>query len=198
MSQPRLFLQTERLHLREFTMDDGERIVELDADPEVMRYVSFGAPTPRATILQKVLPAWIQQTGRRDGTGFWAAEDSTNCFVGWFHLRVDRFEAAEYEVGYRLRRECWGQGYATEGARAVIEHGFRVSRFPKITARTLVGNLRSQRVMQKCGLEFESHFVYPEYMLRGGTVEERRAVKYSAMREEWERWAAASLPTRDV
>jgi RimJ/RimL family protein N-acetyltransferase len=182
----KVFLETTRLRLREFTIDDVDHIVELDGDREVMRYISFGAPTPRATIADKVLPSWIKYYERSDRIGFWAAEQlTTNQFIGWFHLRPDRFVPAEQELGYRLRRAAWGQGLATEGALALVADGFQVSKFPKITARTLLQNRPSQRVMQKCGLAFEEQFVYPEHILRGGTEESRRAVKYSAERDSW-------------
>jgi RimJ/RimL family protein N-acetyltransferase len=186
MSQPTIFLTTQRLRLRQFTLADVDHVVALDSDPEVMRYISFGAPTPREVIEQRVLPSWIKYYERDERIGFWAAELlSTSEFIGWFHLRPDRFVPEEQELGYRLRRDMWGKALATEGSLALIAAGFRLSKFDKISARTLLGNLGSQRVMQKCGLTLEEHFDYPEHILRGGTVESRRAVKYSASREAW-------------
>lgn len=182
----RVFLETDRLRLREFTLDDADRIVELDGDPEVMRFISYGAPTPRATIVEKVLPGWMSYYKRDERVGFWAAEiRSSGEFVGWFHLRPDRFVAEEQELGYRFKQSAWGRGYATEGSMALLRDGFGVSKFQKITARTLLQNIGSQRVMQKCKLVLEENFVYPEHILRGGTEESRRAVKYSALREPW-------------
>ncbi|HYM34125.1 MAG TPA: GNAT family N-acetyltransferase [Steroidobacteraceae bacterium] len=182
----KIFLETARLRLREFSMDDVDHIVALDSDPEVMRYISFGAPTPRETIVTRVLPSWLKYYGNNERNGFWAAElKSTGEFIGWFHLRPDRFDAGEQELGYRVRRDMWRHGFATEGSRALLQDGFIISQFPKITARTLLANVGSQRVMQKCGLQFETEFIYPEHMLRGGTEEMRRAVKYSALRNQW-------------
>jgi RimJ/RimL family protein N-acetyltransferase len=182
----RTFLETERLRLREFTLDDADRIVELDGDPEVMRFISYGAPTPRSTIVEKVLPSWMSYYKRAERVGFWAAEvRATGEFAGWFHLRPDRFVAEEQELGYRFKKSTWGRGYATEGSLALLRDGFAMSSFPKITARTLLQNVGSQRVMQKCGLTLEEHFTYPEHILRGGTEESRRAVKYSARRDAW-------------
>jgi RimJ/RimL family protein N-acetyltransferase len=183
---PKVFLETARIRLREFTLDDVDRIVELDSDPEVMRFISYGSPTPRTTIAEKVLPSWLAYYKRNERIGFWAAAlKTTGGFVGWFHLRPDRFVAGEQEIGYRFRRDAWGFGYATEGSMALLRDGFAISKFPKITARTLLGNIASQRVMQKCGLTLEENFVYPEHILRGGTEDARRAVKYSALRDEW-------------
>jgi RimJ/RimL family protein N-acetyltransferase len=118
--------------------------------------------------------------------GFWAAELlTTHEFIGWFHLRPDRFEPAQQELGYRFFKAQWGKGFASEGGQALVADGFNVSKFEVISARALQANLASQRVMQKCGLKFETEFVYPEHILRGGTEEQRRAVKYSLRREEW-------------
>jgi RimJ/RimL family protein N-acetyltransferase len=186
MSQSTTFLTTQRLQLRQFTLADIDHVVALDSDPEVMRFISYGAPTPRDVIEQRVLPSWIKYYERDERIGFWAAELlSTGEFIGWFHLRPDRFVPEEQELGYRLRRDAWGKGLATEGSLALIADGFSASKFSKITARTLLGNLGSQRVMQKCGLTLEENFVYPEDVLRGGTEDSRRAVKYSTRRDVW-------------
>jgi RimJ/RimL family protein N-acetyltransferase len=185
MPQPTIYLQTSRLRLRHFTLADVEHIVALDSDPEVMRYISYGAPTPRDVIEKRVLSSWLKYYERAEHIGFWAAESATNEFIGWFHLRPDRFAPDEYELGYRLRRDCWGKGFATEGSLALLADGFGVSKFDRICARTLLGNIGSQRVMQKCGLTLEATFVYPEHILQGGTEEARRAVKYSATRDDW-------------
>jgi RimJ/RimL family protein N-acetyltransferase len=174
------------LRLREFTLDDVERIAALDSDPEVMRYISYGAPTSRETIATKVLPGWLRFYEKAERVGFWAVELlATGEFLGWYHLRPDRFVATEQELGYRFRRDSWGKGFATEGSMALLADGFQISKFQKITARTLLRNLASQRVMQKCGLALEEYFVYPEHILRGGSEESRRAVKYSAVRDQW-------------
>jgi len=180
---PIVFLETARLRLRQFTLADVDNIAALDSDPQVMRYISYGAPTPREVIERRVLPSWIDYYAGESRIGFWAAELlATDDFIGWFHLRPDRFVPEEQELGYRLCREHWGKGLATEGSLALLADGFGVSQFDKITARTLLGNWASQRVMQKCGLSLEEYFVYPEHVLRGGTEESRRAVKYSATR----------------
>ncbi len=186
MTQPIVFLETKRLRLRQFTLADVDHVVALDSDPEVMRYISYGTATPRDVIEHKVLPTWMKYYVGDRRVGFWAAELlATTKFLGWFHLRPDRFVPEEQELGYRLCRDTWGKGLATEGSLALIADGFSVSQFDKISARTLMGNIASQRVMQKCGLKLEEDFFYPEHILRGGTEESRSAVKYSATRDAW-------------
>ena len=121
------FLETERLVLRHFTEDDVDNLVELDGDPEVMHFINGGRPTPREEIASDVLPAFLGYYERFEGYGFWAAVDkSTGRFLGWFHFRPARgAPAGEIELGYRLRRSAWGQGYATEGLAGVDREGLR-------------------------------------------------------------------------
>jgi RimJ/RimL family protein N-acetyltransferase len=110
-----VFLETERLLLRRFTNDDVDNLYHLDADPEVMRYVTGGATTPREEVEHVDLPAFMSYYDRFDGYGFWAAIDkSTGQFLGWFHLRPQEGDPVDQpELGYRLRREVWGMGYGT-------------------------------------------------------------------------------------
>lgn len=122
----RVFLQTERMVLREFTADDVDHLVELDSDPDVMLYITGGVPTSRTEIEQETLPAFLAYYERTPGFGFWAAiERATGEFLGWFHFRpAPGHPADEPELGYRLRRSAWGKGYAAEGSRALIDKGF--------------------------------------------------------------------------
>ena len=77
-----IFLETERLVLRQFTEDDIDDLVELDSDPEVMHFINGGRPTPRPEIESDVLPAFLDYYERFDGYGFWAAiEKSSGRFV---------------------------------------------------------------------------------------------------------------------
>ena len=179
-------LETARLRLRHFTADDVDRLVELDSDPEVMRYITFGAPTPREQYVDDFLPRWFAIYCETPVLGYWAAEErATSEFLGWFHLRPDRIEAGEQELGYRLRRASWGRGFATEGAAALVEHGFG-----RVGADDLGACARRQRasqaVMQKCGLRYEADFVYPQDMIAARSAAECAAVKYSITRSQWQ------------
>jgi RimJ/RimL family protein N-acetyltransferase len=110
-----IFLETGRLVLRRFTAADVDNLADLDADPDVMRYINGGVPTSRDDIESEFLPAFLSYYQRYRGYGFWAViEKSTGAFLGWFHFRPGR-EAApgEVELGYRLRKSAWGHGYAT-------------------------------------------------------------------------------------
>lgn len=181
-----ILLETERLRLRRFVPSDLDRLVELDADPEVTRYTSYGEPTPRERYEREILPRWFAYYENTPLIGYWAAESRADGeFLGWFHLRPDRFDEGEQELGYRFRRAAWGRGYATEGGRALLAHGFGAVGATKVSARTLARNMGSRRVMEKCGLVYERDFVWPEDVLAGRTEEERAGVKYSITRPQW-------------
>jgi len=181
-----ILLETARLRLRRFVQADLDRLVELDSDPEVMRHISYGVPTPRERYELEILPRWFAFYDASPLLGYWAAElKGSGEFIGWFHLRPDRFDAGEQELGYRMKRSVWGQGYATEGGRALVAHGFQRVGARKISARTLGANLGSRRVMEKCGLAYECDFVYPEDILAGRSEAERAAVKYSVTQSCW-------------
>ena len=83
-----VFLETQRLVLRRFTVADADDLESLDADPDVMRFVTGGVPTSRDEIENEVLPAFLSYYRRYEGFGFWAAaEKATGEFLGWFHFR---------------------------------------------------------------------------------------------------------------
>ena len=148
-----VFLETERLILRRFTEDDGDNLFDLDRDPEVMRFLNGGHPTPRNVMDNEILPRFLQYYERFEGFGVWAAiEKSTGDFLGWFGFRPPEGGTEPVELGYRLRRSAWGKGYATEGARALIRKGFTELGVQRVVATTYQDNLASRRVMEKAGL----------------------------------------------
>jgi RimJ/RimL family protein N-acetyltransferase len=181
-----ILLETERLRLRRVVPSDLDWLVELDADPEVTRYTSYSQPTSRRRYETEILPRWFAHYAATPLIGYWAAElRASGEAVGWFHLRPDRFDEGDQELGYRLKRLAWGRGYATEGGRALVAHGFGSVGAEKISARTLTRNFGSRRVMEKCGLVYERDFVWPEDVLAGRSEDERAAVKYSITRPRW-------------
>jgi len=186
-----IVLETPRLRLRHIVPADLDTLVELDADPQVMRYISYGEPTSRTRYEQDYLPRFLAYYTSTPLLGYWIAETRVDDeFIGWFHLRPDRIDAGEQEIGYRLRRAAWGQGYATELGRALVAHGFERVGAPVISARALRDNAASRRVMEKCGLGHERDFTWPPEVLPGRTAGERAGVKYSLSREAWLRQQA--------
>jgi RimJ/RimL family protein N-acetyltransferase len=185
-----IFLETEHLLLRRFTEDDVDALVELDGDPDVMRFITGGLPTPRREIENDVLPAFLAYYECFEGYGFWAAvEKSTGQFLGWFHFRPpEAAQPGEVELGYRLRNSAWGKGYATEGSQALIQKGFAELGVQRVVASTMVVNVASRRVMEKAGLRFVRKFHQPwPYRIEG---ENEGDVEYALLRSEWEQLTA--------
>ncbi|MFJ8688549.1 GNAT family N-acetyltransferase [Micromonospora wenchangensis] len=153
-----VLLTTARLRLRRFTGDDVPRLVELDGDPEVMRFLTGGRPTPPATVRDEQLPRILAGYDRHPGLGRWAAEDTVDgTFLGWFALDPSD-DGTGPELGYRLRRPAWGRGLATEGARALVDHAFTIPEVHRVWAQTMTVNVRSRAVLAKAGLRYVRTF----------------------------------------
>ena len=181
-----VFLETDRLVLRQFTMADADNLVNLDADPDVMRFVTGGIPTSREEIQDEFLPAFLGYYQRFEGYGFWAAiEKATGEFLGWFHFRPrDGAAPGEVELGYRLRKSAWGKGYATEGSRALIRKGFTEHGVQRVVAGAMAVNQASRRVMEKAGLTLVRTFHQPwPYPIDG---DEFGAVEYALDKTGWQ------------
>jgi RimJ/RimL family protein N-acetyltransferase len=172
------FLQTERLILRRFTMDDVDLLVELDSDPDVMRYVIPNVAMSRQEIIEDLLPAFLSYYERYEGYGFWAAtEKDSGRFLGWFHFRPKEGKgASEPELGYRLNRSAWNRGFATEGSRALIDFGFARLSVTRVTAETMAVHGSSRRVMEKAGLRYVRTFHHDAGL----------GVEYALDRAQWD------------
>ncbi len=172
--------------LRRLTAEDADHLHALDSDPEVMKYLTGGIPHSRAFIVETSLPHYLSFYERFSDLGFWAAiEAATGAFMGWFHFKPYRENPDEIELGYRLMKRFWGQGYATEGSRALIDKGFREQNVHKVVATTMRENWRSRHVVEKVGLRFEQTFVYPGEPFPGWTADQCLEVKYGLTRAQW-------------
>jgi RimJ/RimL family protein N-acetyltransferase len=192
-----VFLETRRLVLRRLTRADVDNLVSLDADPDVMHFITGGRPTAREEIEQEVLPAFLDYYQRYPGYGYWAAiEKSTREFLGWFHLRPrDEADPGEAELGYRLRKSAWGKGLATEGSRALIRKGFTEFGVQRVVAETMAVNLASRRVMEKAGLTLVRTFHQPwPYPIEG---DEFGDVEYALSKADWEHQQTNVPPARN-
>ncbi|MEU1399649.1 GNAT family N-acetyltransferase [Micromonospora zamorensis] len=174
---------TERLRFRRLTMADVDALVDLDSDPEVMRFLSGGVATPLATVRDEQLPRLLAQYERHPALGRWAALDrGTDDFLGWFALDPSA-DGTEAELGYRLRRSTWGLGLATEGSRALVRYAFDAVGVRRVWAETMTVNERSRRVMAKAGLRYLRTFHLQWDHPIPGT--EHGEVEYELRAEEW-------------
>ncbi|RLP92788.1 GNAT family N-acetyltransferase [Micromonospora sp. CV4] len=174
---------TDRLRLRRLTMGDVDALVELDSDPEVMRFLTGGVATPLAAVRDVHLPKQLARYDRHPGLGRWAALDrESGAFLGWFALDPSE-DGTEAELGYRLRRSAWGRGLATEGSRALVRYAFDVVGVRRVWAETMTVNDRSRRVMTKAGLRYVRTFHLQWDDPIPGT--EHGEVEYELRAEEW-------------
>jgi RimJ/RimL family protein N-acetyltransferase len=187
-----IILETPRLTLRQFTEGDVDNLFSLNSDPEVMRYLTGGKPTPREEIRDQVIPFHLAVYGRLDRLGTWAAESTASGeFLGWFHFRPGHGsdDITNIELGYRLRRSAWNQGYATEGSRALISMGFTDLGVQRVFALTMTVNTASRRVMEKCGLTLVRTIPYEGAFVIEGA--EHGEVEYALTKPDWEAHAAS-------
>jgi RimJ/RimL family protein N-acetyltransferase len=160
---PRIYIETERLRLRDWTDSDAEPFAALNADPRVMEF--FRRPLTRAESDEAMAAARARIA--EDGYGKYAAEEkSTARFIGYIGLAPVDFEAPfapAVEIGWRLARTAWGNGYATEGARAVVAEAFGNLGLNELVSFTAEWNRPSRRVMEKIGMTHDpaEDFDYP-------------------------------------
>ena len=162
-------LRSDRLLLREWTEPDREALAEMSRDPAVMEFL-YPGPLSREdsdAAMDRILGHF-----RLRGFGFWVVEiPSVTSFAGAVGLAVPRFEASFtpcVEVGWRLARSYWGRGYATEAAAVAMSHGFARLGLDEIVAMTVPANVRSQRVMEKLGMNRDPRDDFDHPMVPAG------------------------------
>jgi RimJ/RimL family protein N-acetyltransferase len=158
-------LTTERLILRRWTDDDREPFADLNADPEVMRYF----PNTLTKVESDALVDRIEQGFATNGFGLWAVEEKgSNTFIGYIGIAERNHDGISFmpclEIGWRLYRDFWGHGYATEGAHAVMEYAASMRELTRLFSYTSRLNEPSINVMRKIGLtpRPELDFDHPE------------------------------------
>lgn len=147
-----IIIETERLYLRTFTLDDAGLVYELNADPDVTRYTHDSMKDieqARGVLEKNILPQYALYNHGR-----WAVHLKKDMsFIGWCGLKY-RPELNEIDLGYRFAKKFWGYGYATEAAFASIKYGFEKLNLTRIVGRAEPGNIGSVKVLQKCGMQY--------------------------------------------
>lgn len=153
-----------RARLRRFQMSDLPLMLELETDPDIMRYTPTRFPLA-AEQIEKRLRSFIDKEASFAPLGIWAAEEKDNgTFIGWFMLLPT---AQEYpELGFMLVKRQWGKGLATEIAQALLSYGMYDLGLPGISATTDVDNFSSMRILQKLGFQFSKSILAPNQALQ--------------------------------
>ena len=147
-----IVLQTPRLYLRRFTEADAPLLLQLNSNPEVLKYLHeplLKTEEQALQVLQNIiLPQYKNNLGR------WAIHlKSTNEFIGWCGLKY-LVDTDEIDLGYRLMQQFWGNGYAFEAAKHTMDYGFNQLHLKTIVGRAHVENTGSLKILQKIGMQF--------------------------------------------
>lgn len=179
-----VYIETSRLKLRDWKDSDLEPFRQLNADEEVMKFFPKTLSKEESDGFCQAIITEIKECG----FGLYAVEmKETKEFIGFIGFHRATFESDFtpcIEIGWRLKKEAWGKGYATEGAKACLEYGFEELGFDEIFSFTADINEPSKQVMRKIGLGFVKEFdhpkVNPESMLR-------KHVLYYVQRNVWQK-----------
>jgi RimJ/RimL family protein N-acetyltransferase len=153
---------TERLILRPWQDEDVARFARINQDPQVLEFL----PKP---LSYEETSAWVERIAQHfaeHGFGLLAASLKTGEFIGYIGLNIPTFKAKFtpcVEIGWRLAFEFWRQGFATEGAKAVLDVAFNEIGLKEVVAFTVPANTRSIRVIEKIGMtrDFSADFRHP-------------------------------------
>lgn len=175
-------VSTPRLTLRRWKDEDKEPGANLNADPQVMEFM----PKALSSEESHSLVERIESNFKEHGFGLFAAElVSSQTFIGFIGLAIPRFQASFtpcVEIGWRIAFEHWGNGYATEGARAVLQFAFNELNLKEVVSFTVTANLRSRRVMERIGMKFIEEFEHPS-LPEGHFL--RRHILYTITKASW-------------
>lgn len=177
-------LETARLKLRQWKKEDYEAFAKLNADPKVMEYF----PNPLTQTQSNEMATKIETLMKKKGWGFWAVEvKSSGKFIGYVGLH-EPSHALPFtpcvEIAWRLSKESWGKGYATEAAKEALRFGFETLALDEILSFTAVINQPSRAVMERLGMRYctEADFEHPAVAV-GSTLREH--VVYRLMSKEF-------------
>ena len=151
--------ETERLILRQWQESDIAPFAEMNSDPEVMKYF------PKTLSFDETLEMYNRWRSNKNGFGFYVAEEKiSGKFIGFVGLNIPSYMPDCVEIGWRLRKEFWGKGYATEAAKKWLEIGFGEYGLDEIISFTAKQNIKSQEVMKRIGMKRDAQrdFFHPK------------------------------------
>ena len=156
-------ITTERLVLREFTESDWSDVLAYQVDPLYLRYYEWTERTPQA--VQEFVQVFLDQQQERPRIKFQLAVTLKPDLqlIGTCGIRLASADAHEGDIGYELSPKHWGQGYATEAARAIVQFGFSELRLHRIWSWCIADNVGSARVLEKLGMRLEGRLRENEF-----------------------------------
>lgn len=173
-------LETERLILRDFRLEDTEAVHAYASDPEVTRYMPWGPNSPQDTAAFMARALEQQATWPRLDLGLALELKAEGRVVGSIALHLRDIPNATVELGYVLRRDLWGRSLVREAGEAMLTAGFSLG-LHRIVAACDVRNVGSYRVMEKLGMRREGE-LRQDRLIRGAW---RDTYVYAILAEEW-------------
>ncbi|KAH8131696.1 hypothetical protein FP744_10009260 [Trichoderma asperellum] len=181
-------MQTSRLCLCPLAERNRDDLIDLDSDPQVMKYVHNGRPLTQEEAIQDHQER-LSASRQVPGLGYWAGY-LDDAFIGWGALAPVQsgdgtFHAQKAELGYRISPRFWRRGYAKEMARELLRYGFEELELMEILGQTMAVNEASRATMKACGMRHVRTFYVDFEDPIPGT--EEGEVEYIITREEWVR-----------
>jgi ribosomal-protein-alanine N-acetyltransferase len=151
-------LETDRLILRPFTIDDAEAMFIMDSNPIVHKYL-WNKPVQDITEIYPVIESLQKQYDANKIGRFATFLKEDGQFIGWTGIKFinDHIENGNtnfYDYGYRLDERFWNKGYATEATKFWLEYGFNEMQIQEMNAYTHAQNGASNHILSKCGMQF--------------------------------------------
>ncbi len=178
-------IETKRLILRPWKEADLEPFAQLNVDGRVMEYFPSVLSRKESNDLARRIITNLEE----QGWGLWAvAIPGVADFIGFIGLAKPSFEAhftPTVEVGWRLAFDHWGNGYATEGAKAALAYGFETLQLPEIVSFTAEQNTRSRRIMEKIDMQYDPRDDFDHPKLPEGHPL-RKHVLYRINQQQWQ------------
>ena len=173
-------IETERLILRKMNLNDAQDLYEYASDAEVTRYVTWDTHKSIEDY-RNFLKSVIQRYEKKEVSGWGVVLKENKKFIGtcgymWWHIGC-----ARAEMGYALSRKYWDKGLMTETVKEIIKFGFEKMKLNRIEARCMIGNIASEKVMEKVGMTFEG--IMREQMYAKGVFSDLKM--YSILRREY-------------
>lgn len=181
-----IIITTDRLLLRTWDIEDREAYFQMNQDPKVIEFLR--GPLSRKQVYDFIHAANVHND--KHGYTLWAAElKRTGELIGFIGLNGIAWQAhftPAIEIGWRLGSEYWGKGYATEGAKAALEYGFKYCNLQEIVSFTVPVNVRSIRVMERIGLKRDIYgdFAHPKLPVEHPLS---KHILYRLSRSSWQR-----------
>ncbi|MFN8657042.1 MAG: GNAT family N-acetyltransferase [Candidatus Obscuribacterales bacterium] len=177
-----VLIETANLQLRDFKQTDWKEVHKYSVDPEVVKYMEWGPNTTEQTLafIDRVLLA--QRANPRTIFEFAVIHREEERLIGACGIRVAQFDPRQADLGYCFNRSYWGLGFGSEAAQALIDFGFDKLKLHRAWATCDAENVGSARVLRKCGMRQEGHFI-KDKNIKGHW---RDTLLFAMLREEWD------------